>query len=529
MNRSSQMTSRCALWPSLSEGPYWCSSEHGLENGRHRHGKDPGIPFWAAILLCLVIVTPAWAQQEDQVEADQTAEAEAIKNVELISLSVQETTTLISPEPIKQVLVANPGIVEVEAISPVKLLLSGLQHGRTTLTLELADGQKQTYVVSVGLDLTQLQATIEKLSPYSQVKATSVMDTVVISGNVPDVATSNRIMDIAGIYSAKVQNHMLIAGVQQVQLRVTIAEVSRAVTRELGVNFQAAGGTAFGGSMVGSIQPLSMGFPDGTAVGSSMPFAVTGGAQVVSPSVTIFGGLTRENLEIFLIAMQRNSLVHILAEPTLLTLNGREASFLAGGEFPMPVAQEGGSVTVEFREFGVRLSFTPTVLGGQLIRLDVAPEVSEPDFTNAVQVGGFAVPGRTVRNARTTIELGSGQTFAIAGLLRSNMRAISSKVPWLGDLPVLGSLFRSVEYHKEESELLIIVTPELIEPLNPDQLAVLPGANLLEPNNFRLFGLGEIENTRHAPVQRLNRGTELLQEPTRLQGAWGPTDREEGY
>ena len=494
-------------------------------NERQQTHRSPGILFGTIVILaCLVAAVPAWAQEEAETEKKQGLPA-----AELISLSVQDTTTIVSAQPITEVLVANPGVVAVEAVSPVKLVVSGLQYGRTTLTLKLESGETQTYVVSVGMDITILQATIEKLSPYSQVKATSVMDTVVITGNVPDVETSNRIMDIAGIYSAKVQNHMQVAGVQQVQLRVTIAQVSRAVTRALGVNLQVAGSTAFGGSMIGNLQPLSVGHVGGTLVDGNMPFAITGGDQVVSPSITLYGGLSRGNLEIFLRAMQQNNLVQVLAEPTLLTLNGREASFLAGGEFPIPVVQEANSVTVEYREFGVRLSFTPTVLAGQLIRLEVAPEVSEPDFTNVVQIGGFSIPGRSIRNAHTTIELGSGQTFAIAGLLRTDMRAIATRVPWLGDLPVLGAMFRSVEYRRDETELLIIVTPELVEPLNPDQLAILPGANLLEPNDFRLYGLGQIENTREAPVvQRLQSGAGLGSQPVPFKGLYGPTDREEG-
>ena len=471
----------------------------------------------AAVLVCL-LVSPLMGQTADADEQGLSGR--------LITLSVQETTTLVSPEPIKQVLVANPGIIDVEAISPVKLVISGKQYGRTTMTLERADGEKISYVVSVGLDLSALQATIEKLSPYSRVKVSSIMDTVILSGSVPDARTSEQIMDITSIYSNKVKNHMEVAGVQQVQLRVTIAEVQRTATRALGINFQAGGSSAFGISAVGNIQPMGIGWPGGTVVAKTMPFTTID--QTISPSVTIMGGLTQANLEAFLIAMQNNNLVHILAEPTLITLSGREATFLAGGEFPIPVVQEGSSVTVEFREYGVRLSFTPTVLAGQLIRLEVAPEVSEPDFANAIVVSGFSIPGRKIRNAQTTIELGSGQTFAIAGLLSQQTRAFTKKVPGLGNLPVLGALFRSVEYRKSESELVIIVTPELIEPLNPGQLGPLPGAYLRDPNNFRLFGLGEIENSEDVPVERLRRGKALSNEPSRLKGRWGPTDQEEG-
>lgn len=475
-----------------------------------------------AVLLCL-LAGPLLGQTED------TDQPEKDESGQLITLSVHESTTLLSPEPIKEVLVANPGILEVLALSPVKLMISGKQYGRTTLTLVRADGEKITYVVSVGLDLSALQTTIEKLSPYSRVKVSSIMDTVILSGTIPDVQTGKHIADIASIYSNKVMNHLSIAGVQQVQLRVTIAEVSRSATRALGINFQAAGSTAFGASMPGAIQGLSMGWPDGVGIGANMPFSITGGDQVVQQgAITLFGGLTRANLEVFLIAMQNNNLMHILAEPTLVTLSGHKASFLAGGEFPVPVAQEGGVVSVEFREFGVRLNFTPTVLAGQRIRLEIAPEVSEPDISNAVVIGGLPVPGKLIRSAHTTVELGSGQTFAIAGLLSQRTTGVVNRVPGLGNLPILGALFRSVQYQKNETELIIIVTPELIAPLNPDQVGPLPGANLRDPNNFRLFGLGEIENSSSMPVERLRRGKELLDEPTRLKGPWGPTDKEEG-
>ncbi len=473
-----------------------------------------------AAVLGSLLAGPLMSQTPEQEQEEQEL------SKRLISISVQETTTLISPEPIKAVELSNPGIAEVAVVSPVKLLITGKQYGRTALTLERADGETITYIVSVGLDLSALQATIEKLSPRSRVKVSPIMDTVILSGTVPDVRTSEHILDIASIYSSKIQNHMEVAGVQQIQLRVTIAEVSRTATRALGINFQAAGGTAFIQSMVGGIQPMGIGWPEGTAVSGSMPF--TTAEQLINPSITMLGGLTRANLEAFIIAMQDNNLMQILAEPTLVTLNGREASFLAGGEFPIPVAQEGGVVTVEFREFGTRLRFTPTILAGQLIRLTIAAEVSEPDTSNAVVVGGLPVPGKLMRSANTTIELGSGQTFAIAGLLSQKTSAIVSRVPGLGNLPIIGALFRSVRYQKNETELVIIVTPELIEPLNPAQVGPLPGENLRHPNNFRLFGLGQIENTSDIPVERLKHGRELFNKPSRLKGPWGPTDREEG-
>ena len=185
--------------------------------------------------------------------------------------------------------------------------------------------------------------------------------------------------------------------------------------------------------------------------------------------------------------------LRVLAEPNLVAISGETASFLAGGEFPVPVPQGNQAISVEFREFGVRLTFTPEVKGHQLIRLRVEPEVSALDFTTTVQVGGIVVPGLNSRAARTTVELGSGQTMAIAGLLSEEIRGFSSRIPGLGDVPVLGSLFRSVEYRRANSELVIFVTPEIVAPLDPHQVPPLPGDSVEDPSDFELYALGLLE------------------------------------
>jgi pilus assembly protein CpaC len=182
----------------------------------------------------------------------------------------------------------------------------------------------------------------------------------------------------------------------------------------------------------------------------------------------------------------------------LLAVSGEEASFLAGGEFPVPVPQSGqtNAITIEYREFGVRLRFTPAVLSENSIRLHVTPEVSEPDYSNAVTLGGFVVPGLVQRRVDTVVELGSGQTFAIGGLLSERVRGISKKVPALGDIPVLGALFSSVDYQSDETELVVLVTPELVSPLNPDQTPYIPGAEMVAPNDAELFLNGQLEGRR---------------------------------
>jgi pilus assembly protein CpaC len=201
-------------------------------------------------------------------------------------------------------------------------------------------------------------------------------------------------------------------------------------------------------------------------------------------------------LQTFIKAMADNSLLHILAEPNLVAISGETASFLAGGEFPIPVPQGNQQVTIEFREFGVRLNFTPVVLGQQMVRLRVAPEVSELDFSTAVQIEGFVVPGLTSRSTETTVELGSGQTLAIAGLLNEQTRGVASRVPGIGEVPILGALFSSTQYRKSLTELVVMVTPEIVAPLDPHQVVGLPGRDRMDPSDLELYGLGRLDGRR---------------------------------
>jgi pilus assembly protein CpaC len=236
-------------------------------------------------------------------------------------------------------------------------------------------------------------------------------------------------------------------------------------------------------------------------------------------------------MQLFIQAMADNSLASVLAEPNLVAISGETASFLAGGEFPVPVPQGNQQVTIEFREFGVRLNFTPVVIGHQRIRLRVAPEVSELDFTTAVQFQGSVVPGLSSRSTETTVEIGSGQTLAIAGLLSEQVRGIASRVPGVGDIPILGALFRSTTFQRSMSELVILVTPELVAPLEPHQTVPLPGQDLTDPNDFELYFLGMLEGSRQANAAnsfelsgegRLSQATYSTQpDELSIHGPWG--------
>jgi pilus assembly protein CpaC len=277
-------------------------------------------------------------------------------------------------------------------------------------------------------------------------------------------------------------NRMTIDRPLQVQLRVRITEVDRNVTQQLGINWQAMGnavGNFYGGIFSGRPifnlnQPIST--PSG---GTTFPVNLP-----TNNAYSLFGAFKTNNVNINVLvdALNQEGLLTVLAEPNLVALSGQTASFLAGGEFPIPVSQTNGAISVEFKQFGVKLDFTPTVLNDRRISLKVRPEVSQIDTSVSVTTGGITVPGLSVRRADTTVELASGQSFAIGGLLQSNTTDIISQVPGLGSVPILGKLFSSTNYQNNKTELVIMVTPYLVEPTDPSKLRS-PLESLVSPSN----------------------------------------------
>ncbi len=271
--------------------------------------------------------------------------------------------------------------------------------------------------------------------------------------------------------------------------------MNRDLVRRLGINigYLSESGNSWAATTLGGVSSAI-----GTAAASGgSPF---GFVPIAANALLHFtsGG---DSWTVFFDALKENGLAKILAEPTLVALSGQEASFLAGGEFPVPVPQALGTTTIMFKKFGVGLNFTPTVLGGNVMSMRVAPEVSELDFANAIVLNGFVVPSITTRRASTVVELRDGQSFAIAGLIRSSVREKLSKYPVLGDVPILGTLFRSSEFQRSESELIILVTPHLVKPLS-NEYVPMPTDDFIEPNDLDFYGLGKIERTAvAAPVE----------------------------
>ena len=449
--------------------------------------------------------------------------------------------------PIKRVEVAQPGIAQVTVLSPRQVLLGGYAVGSTQVILWDESGERLVLAVQVEPNLAQLKEAIKQVAPDADVDIRVVGEVLVLSGTVRSADIADRIQQLAAVVSPDVQNQMTVAGVQQVVLRCTVAEVSKSAVRSLGVDAWASfedNSPVITANEVAGINPALIGPTaglrgvGGTAfLGNRFLFGSDeGGFQIAQSSQSL-------QMELFVRALQDNGLLRILAEPNVVTLSGKKADFLVGGEFPVPVPQATGggvTITIEWKKYGVVLEFLPTVIGQQMIRLTVAPEVSQIDFTSAVQIEGYTVPGVTQRRVETTIEVASGSTIAIAGLLSEEVRARVGKTPGLGDLPVLGALFRSVEYRSDLTELVILVTPELVSSMYPDQVPPVPGQNMTSPSDWQLYGLGRIEGdpvpapadtsrtaALHTEIDPQYRKFASPPEQMSIRGPWGPAKASE--
>ena len=408
------------------------------------------------------------------------------REVQKLDLTAGKSKVLDLPVAIKRASLANPEVADTVVLSPTQIYLTGKTIGVTNLTLWNESGKMMgMYDVVVMPDLSRLKENLYRVLPDEKgIRVTANHDNITLSGTASNASNLNRALSIAEAYAPKkVINSMDVGGVQQVMLEVRVAEMDRSLIRRLGINFVFTGPSQFGISLLGNLTNLNTFTTAGGAL-SSIDQTVTQSIQGVFGFKT--GSLSWTG---FIDALKEEDIVKVLAKPTLVALNGQEAAFLAGGEFPIPVPQAFGLVTIQFKKFGVGLVFTPNILNSKHISLNVAPEVSELDFTNALRTQGFIVPSITTRRAATTIELADGQSFAIGGLMRDNVREAVKKFPLLGELPILGTLFRSSTFQKDETEVLIIVTPHLIKPL--DMTAqTLPTDYYVEPTDFEFYLLG---------------------------------------
>ena len=406
------------------------------------------------------------------------------RSINKLDLLVGKSLVLKSYEPTKRVSIANPDIADFVLISPTELYLTGKAVGTTNMTLWQGNGGYQVFDLTVGFDVSLLKQQIHDILPdENDLRVSATNNAITLSGRVSNAANLSRVLTLAKSYApeGKVNNLIEVRGVQQVMLEVRVAEMQRSLAKRIGVNFNyLTQGGNLGYSFLGGLTGLD---EDGILQFSDSVNALF---QFTSNNTTWTG---------FIDALKSDGLVKVLAEPTLIALSGNDAYFLAGGEFPIPVPQGDGDITIDYREFGVRLSFTPTVLADNKINIRVAPEVSELDFTTAVQFEGFITPGLTTRKAETVIELADGQSFAIAGLLRETARDALDKFPLLGDIPILGALFRSRSFQRNETELIIIATPHLVKPLDMTKQP-LPTDFYEEPNDAEFYMLSMMEGHR---------------------------------
>ena len=418
------------------------------------------------------------------------AAAQAARPSETLNLS-QSTGTLVRlSSPMSDVFVANEAIADVQVRSSSQLYIFGKATGETTIYATNKAG-RVVYAanVRVGNNVGSVGEMLRLAMPEASLQATPMNNLVLLTGTVSspdDASEAERLVKAYVGDSMQVVSRLKTATPLQVTLKVRIAEVNRSLVRQIGVNLlsrDTSGGTLFG---IGRGNPGSFGTPGSPAIGTTPAVPgtpVTFNSLLGGTTLGLAGKLFGLDLLGTLDLAENDGLVTTLAEPNLTALSGETASFLAGGEFPIPVSQALGSVTIEYKQYGVGLAFTPIVLADGRISMRVRPEVSELSNEGSIRLNGFDVPALTTRRAETTVELGSGQSFMIAGLLRNANTNNVDKAPFLGDLPILGALFRSTKYRRSETELVIIVTPYLVRP-SSNHLA-------LPTNGYRAPNAGE--------------------------------------
>ncbi len=506
---------------------------------RFKTRNDPRPLFFLAFLLGFVALSIDAHAQPNPDPADKPPQEPNI-----IVLHPGQSQVVKAPWPVKRTNVTDSNVAVAEPLTADQLLLQGKGIGTTDLILWSNQEEVWQARVDVEMDLRRLTDQLTRLFPGASLNLVQNMartkdrnqPVVVVTGSLRRAEDTIALHQYFEAMQISYVDATRVSGVQQVLLQVRLAEANRKSLRALGINAIQSGhqdNTFFGASTVGTAAGgatnlISIGPPEGALAGPEGTPFVFNSAVRPSPLVTLNLGFPRAELQFLLQALAENQYVRLLAEPNLVAQSGEEATFLAGGEFPIPVVQgsttgTGSSITIEYKEFGIQLKFRPIVLGDGLIRLYVAPEVSELTDVGAVEIQGFRVPALSTRRASTTLELHSGQTFSMAGLISQSTNATASRVPGIGDMPVLGALFRSVRYIEGETELVVLVTVSLVEPSSLASLPPLPGATHRRPNDWELYLGGAIEGSAPPPLSDQDMdwlkklGFEDLQGP----GAWG--------
>ena len=431
----------------------------------------------AALALWAAFAAPALAAPDD---------SGSVAPREVLRLDVSAARLLRLRAPAATVFVADASVADVQLPSSASVFVFGKRPGRTTFfALSSSGAVVQAYTLDVRFNEAELAARIKAEAGDLPVRLAYTPGGAVLSGDVPNAAAAERIASLATAWVGAGQllvNQLRVSGSTQVNLRVRVAEVSRNVSRSLGFNWS-------GVFQAGS---FALGLETGPLAGVALAGT---GRNVLSGAVAT----RRANATATLDAMATEGLVTMLAEPNLTATSGATATFLAGGNIPIPVPQALGVSAVQYQQYGVSIAFTPTVLSSGLISMRVRPEVSAVDRANAVSLGGGLVPALTTRNAETTVELASGQSFAIAGLIQNDAANSVTKVPWLGDIPVLGALFRSNDFQRNQTELVIVVTPYLVTPVPAGTPVALPTDNVRIPSDLERLLYSRVAAQRGVP------------------------------
>jgi pilus assembly protein CpaC len=428
--------------------------------------------FLVVIATVLFCALPIFAQDQS------TFAVFGTKEIIPINVLVGQSKLITFDHPIERFSVSNPEIAEAVLVAANQVVVNGKGFGQINfIAWEKASGRFLVFDVYVRTNLSLIDAQVHALFPKDDIRLSQANGSVVISGSVSDPRIATQVDSVVQAAGFKTVNLLEspVKNLMQVQLMVRVAEVNRTKMRELGSTYAyqgspGVGGFASGGGP-GQITNVTNGLMGGTFSGLNL---------------LLLGG----NMTSMIKAMQTQGALRALAEPNLIAMNGQEASFLAGGEFPVPIIQGGSdksTVTILFKEYGVRLNFKPTIIDEDHIRLELEPEVSTLDFANGVRFDGFVIPALRTRRAKTGVELRDGQSFALAGLLDNNETQSLSKIPGLGDIPILGNLFKSKQFQKNESELMFLVTAELVKPVNRDDLPRIPAVENMK--NGSLLGV----------------------------------------
>lgn len=435
-----------------------------------------------ATILALIILTPISSVAQAQILG--------VEAPNVIRIVLDKSTILTTDRPVSRVSIAQPNAASLVVLSPTQIYITGNELGTTTLTLWEGKKVSAVYDLVITPDVTRLKRMIHEILPEEKgVQVLSSGESITLSGFVTNTGNLTSVLSLAEAEAPKkVVNLLRVDGVHQVMLEVRVAEMSRTALQRMGVNLAASFGNFTLYSFLNNLTAL--GRQTDSGLGSVNYIELTdriNGITSFNDGQSAITGL--------LDALKAHGLARMLAEPNLTCVSGESADFLVGGEIPIPIPGPLGTVSIEFKPFGIGLEFTPTVLSSGSINLHVSPEVSELDYTNALRYDGYEIPAISTRKASTVVDLADGQSFAIAGLISESLKENNHRFPVLGDVPVLGSLFRSTDYLKNKTELVIIVTARLAKPVDMAK-QTLPGQNFKEPSDYEFFMLGLLEGRR---------------------------------